>query len=120
MMAYFWIALGGALGSVTRFALSGVVARWAGQAFLGTLFVNATGSFAIGLAAALGPIKLWEQLLIIGVLGGYTTFSAFSLQTFQLIHEGRWSVAVANVAGSIAFCLVAVWLGHISGTALRR
>ena len=95
MMAYFWIALGGALGSVTRFALSGVVARWAGQAFLGTMFVNATGSFAIGLVAALGPIKLWEQLLIIGVLGGYTTFSAFSLQTLQLIHEGRWTVVMA-------------------------
>ena len=118
-MAYFWIGLGGAFGSVLRFALSGIVSRWAGHAFLGTMFVNITGSFAIGFIAALGPMKFWEQLLMIGVLGGFTTFSSFSLQTLQLVQEGRMSVAVTNVLGSVCLCLAAVWLGHVAGAAVR-
>jgi CrcB protein len=119
--AYLFIAFGGALGSVLRFYLSSVMAqRFGGHAFLGTMFVNVTGSFVIGFVAALGPIKLWEQLLMIGVLGGYTTFSSFSLQTLELIHEGRWTVAFTNAFGSLALCLVAVWLGHLAGGMLRR
>lgn len=118
-MAYLWIGLGGALGSMLRFGIAGIVARWAGQAFLGTMFVNITGSFAIGFIAALGPMKFWEQLLMIGVLGGYTTFSSFSLQTLQLVHEGRVSTAAVNVLGSVLLCLVGVWLGHLAGVAVR-
>jgi fluoride exporter len=94
--------------------------RFSGHAFLGTMFVNVTGSFLIGFVAALGPIKLWEQLLMIGVLGGYTTFSSFSLQTLELMHQGRWSVAFTNVFGSVILCLVAVWLGHAAGGVFRR
>jgi CrcB protein len=119
-MTYLWIALGGAAGSVLRFALSGIFARWLGQAFLGTTMVNITGSFVIGFIAALGPIALWEQLLMIGVCGGYTTFSSFSLQTLQLIQEGRGSVALANAVASVVFCIVAVWLGNWCGAAIRR
>jgi CrcB protein len=119
-MAYLWISLGGAAGSALRYLLSGWAARWLGQAFLGTMFVNVTGSFTIGLVAALGPIALWEQLLMIGVMGGFTTFSSFSLQTLQLMHEGRWPAAFSNVAGSIVLCLAAVWLGHWCGSHLRR
>jgi len=120
-MTYLFIALGGALGSVLRFFLSSVMAqRLGGHAFLGTMFVNVTGSFAIGFVAALGPVKLWEQLLMIGVLGGYTTFSSFSLQTLELMQQGRWSIACSNAFGSLALCLLAVWLGHLAGAALRR
>jgi CrcB protein len=119
-MAYLWITLGGAVGSALRYFLAGLVAHWLGHAFLGTMFVNVTGSFTIGLIAALGPIALWEQLLMIGMMGGFTTFSSFSLQTLQLIHEGRWTVAFSNVTGSIVFCLIAVWLGHLCGSAIRR
>jgi CrcB protein len=82
--------------------------------------VNITGSFVIGFVAALGPIALWEQLLMIGVCGGYTTFSSFSLQSLQLIREGSWTVAFANAAGSVLFCVLAVWLGHLCGAGLRR
>jgi len=118
---YVLIALGGALGSVLRFFLSSVMAqKFGGHAFLGTMFVNVTGSLAIGFIAALGPIKLWEQLLMIGLLGGYTTFSSFSLQTLQLMHEGRWSVAFTNAFGSLALCLAGVWLGHVAGGIFRR
>jgi CrcB protein len=120
-MTYLLIALGGALGSVLRFFLSSVMAqRFGGHAFLGTMFVNVTGSLVIGFVAALGPIKLWEQLLMIGILGGYTTFSSFSLQTLELIYQGRWSVAFTNAFGSLALCLIAVWLGHLAGAVLRR
>lgn len=119
-MPYLWIALGGATGSMLRFALAGVFARWLGHAFLGTTLVNITGSFLIGFIAALGPIALWEQLLMIGVCGGYTTFSSFSLQTLQLIQDGRWTVALANAVASVVFCIVAVWLGNLSGGAFRR
>jgi CrcB protein len=119
-MSYFWIGLGSAIGGMLRFFLSGVAARWFGHAFLGTMFVNVTGSFAIGFAAALGPLKMWEQLLMIGVMGGYTTFSSFSLQTLQLIHEGRWLSVCVNVGGSVVLCLAAVWFGHLCGSGLRR
>lgn len=119
-MSYFLIALGGAFGSVLRFVLSGLVARWLEHAFLGTMFVNVTGSLVIGFVAALGPIKPWEQFLIVGVMGGYTTFSSFSLQTLQLIQEGRGTVACFNVIGSVVICMLAVWLGHVGGAALRR
>jgi fluoride exporter len=119
--AYLFIALGGAVGSVLRFFLSSVMAqRLGGHAFLGTMFVNVTGSLVIGFVAALGPIKLWEQLLMIGLLGGYTTFSSFSLQTLELIHQGRWTVAFSNAFGSLALCLVGVALGHLAGGVLRR
>lgn len=120
MRAYLLIAFGGALGSVLRFALSNIMAQRLGHAFLGTMFVNVSGSFLIGFIAALGPIKPWEQLLMIGVLGGYTTFSSFSLQTLELMNQGRWSSAGFNAFGSLALCLIAVWLGHLSGAAFRR
>ncbi|MBN1240813.1 MAG: fluoride efflux transporter CrcB [Gammaproteobacteria bacterium] len=127
-MGYLWIALGGALGSVGRFAASGFVARSTGGALpWGTLLVNVTGSLLIGFAAGLwlsdGKLALSADaraFLMIGVLGGFTTFSTFSLETLNLIRAGEWLWAFANVAGSIALCLVAVWLGHMGGAALAR
>ncbi len=119
-MAYLWIALGSALGGVLRFWLGSVMGDRLGAAFLGTVFVNVTGSFAIGFIAALGPIPFTRQLLMIGLLGGYTTFSSFSLQTLELAHEGRWSTAAANIVLSLVLSLGAVWLGHFCGAGLRR
>jgi CrcB protein len=123
MFAYLWIAIGGALGSVGRFWFSGVVGRQFGETFpWGTLLVNVFGSFVIGLLAALaepggrrfiGPTG--RQFLMYGVCGGYTTFSSFSLQTLELMRDGDWFKAGANVAGSMVLCLVAVWLGYALG-----
>ena len=76
--------------------------------------------YVIGFIAALGPMPFTRQLLMIGLLGGYTTFSSFSLQTLELAHEGRWSTAAANVVLSILLSLGAVWLGHLCGATLRR
>jgi CrcB protein len=127
-MAYLWIALGSALGGVGRYWLSGVVAaRW-GEAFpLGTLAVNVSGSFAIGVLAAwmepegrfwIGPAA--RQFLMLGVLGGYTTFSSFSLQTMNLARDGEWLYAGANACLSFVLCLTAVWLGYLLGQWINR
>jgi fluoride exporter len=123
MFAYLWIAFGGALGSVARYWFSGVIGRHFGETFpWGTLLVNVSGSFAIGVLAALaepggrrfiGPTG--RQFFMYGLCGGYTTFSSFSLQTLELIRDGDWFKAGANAAGSVVLCLAAVWLGYALG-----
>ena len=127
MIAYLWVALGGALGSVARFAAANAIAQRFGATFpWGTLFVNVTGSFLIGVLAGLsapggrfaGPDS-FRQFLIIGVCGGYTTFSAFSMQTLELIRSNQVLQAGGNVLLSVLLCLIAVWLGHLLGSALN-
>lgn len=127
MVLYLLIALGGALGSVARFALSGFVAHHWGQTFpWGTLVVNVLGSFVIGFFATLtspdgrmlvGPGG--RHFFMTGVLGGFTTFSSFSLQTLNLAQEGEWSRAGGNAALSLVLCLGAVWLGHLAAAAFH-
>src|SRR5262245_65192660 len=127
-MTYLWVALGGALGSVARYACSGVAARWLGAGFpYGTLFVNVTGSFTIGLLAALvasgGRLLLGADaraFLLVGVLGGFTTFSSFSLETLNLARSGALGPAMLNVGGSVVLCLGAVWLGFTSAGLFNR
>jgi CrcB protein len=121
MLTYFWIMLGGALGTGARFWASGLVAERFGEVFpLGTLFVNVTGSFIIGFFAAFtdpqGPVLVSprvRQFVMIGIIGGYTTFSSFSLQTLELARDGDWLRAGFNSVLSLICCLVAVWLGRI-------
>jgi fluoride exporter len=120
MSSYFWVGLGGALGCMARFWASGVIARHFGETFpWGTLIVNVSGSFLIGVLAALtGTEGRWlvppsfRQFFMVGICGGYTTFSSFSLQTLDLARDGEWFRAGANTALSVVLCLVAVWLGH--------
>jgi CrcB protein len=126
-MTYLWVALGGALGSVARFVLSTFIARRFGEGFpWGTVFVNVTGSFLIGVLAALsesggklaGAVTL-QRFLVVGICGGYTTFSAFSMQTLDLARNGHAVAAGLNVLASVALCLAAVWAGHLLGSAFR-
>jgi CrcB protein len=120
-MIYFWIALGGALGSVARFWCSGTVADLIGETFpWGTFLVNVVGSFIIGFAATtMGPDGRMffgttaRQFVMTGFCGGYTTFSSFSLQTLNLINDGEFGRALGYIALSNAICLLAVWAGHI-------
>lgn len=119
MVSYIWIALGGAIGTAGRYWLSGVIARCFGETFpWGTLIINVTGSFVIGFFAALtGPDgRLFvssnaRQFVMIGMCGGYTTFSSFSLQTLNLMNNGEWYRAIGNIGASVALCLIAVWAG---------
>ena len=120
MNAYFLVALGSALGGVLRFWLAAMMGDKLGAPHLGTVFVNVTGSFVIGFIAALGPLPWKQQLLMVGLLGGYTTFSSFSLQTLELAHEGRWATAGANIILSVVLSLLAVALGHMCGALVQR
>ncbi|MDQ2867821.1 MAG: fluoride efflux transporter CrcB [Verrucomicrobiota bacterium] len=128
MFSYLMVALGGALGSVARFWVSGAIAVWIGETFpMGTLFVNVTGSFLIGMFAAFTAPdgRAWaspglRQFFMIGVMGGYTTFSSFSLQTLSLAREGEWLFAALNAIGSFTLCLAAVWLGDYLAMTLSQ
>ena len=121
MLDYIVVMLGGALGTGARFWTSGIVAGRVGEFFsLGTLVVNVTGSFLIGFFAAFtdsdGPFLVpprFRQFFMIGVCGGYTTFSSFSLQTLDLIRDGDWLKAFLNTLLSFVCCLAAVWVGRM-------
>lgn len=117
MEQMFFIALLGALGCLCRYLLSGAVYQVFGTGFpYGTLAVNVTGAFLIGLVmefsvrSALVPATL-RIAITIGFLGGLTTFSTFSLETFRLIEEGALLVAFMNVMASVAACLFCTWVG---------
>jgi CrcB protein len=123
LKTYLVVMLGGGLGAVARVWLSLAIAtRW-GESFpFGTLVVNVSGCFVIGLFAALtGPdgllltSPLVRQGVMLGILGGFTTFSSFSLQTVALLKEGELMFALLNMAGSLAGCVVATWLGLAIG-----
>lgn len=113
------IGIGSALGGMLRYLVSGWVAHRFGETFpWGTLLVNVSGSFLIGLIFILvgteGRLRmdpLWRDFVILGILGGYTTFSSFSLQTLNLARDGQWLGALGNVMASVVFCLLAVTMG---------
>src|SRR5690349_17110746 len=118
MYPWLLVAVGSALGGVSRHGVGLLVAQRVGLAFpWGTLTVNVIGSFAIGVCGALlgatnrTTAPLLREFVMIGFLGGFTTFSAFSLQTLQLLRDGKAAAAVANVVASVLICLLAVWLG---------
>jgi fluoride exporter len=127
-MTYVWVAIGSALGGMARYWCSGFVAGLFGEWFpWGTLIVNVTGSFVIGVFAALsaaeGPFLIRPEIRIfvmVGICGGYTTFSSFSLQTFSLWREGEWFWAGMNSVLSFVLCLLAVWLGYVAVSAVFR
>ncbi|HEY1876618.1 MAG TPA: fluoride efflux transporter CrcB, partial [Rhizomicrobium sp.] len=128
MGMYLAVALGGALGTVGRYFISGVVANAFGETFpWGTLIINVTGSFVIGFFATLsapdGRLMVsgtTRQFVMVGLCGGYTTFSSFSLQTLNLMRGGEWAPAAGNMVGSVVFCMIGVWLGAISAAAINQ
>jgi fluoride exporter len=121
------IAIGGGIGSVSRFWASFVVTRFFGDALpWGTIIVNITGAFIIGLFSTITgeggrtpASHMMREFFMVGVCGGYTTFSAFSLQTLNLANNGQALRAGANVVISVVMCLLAVWLGHLLAVQLN-
>lgn len=126
MRALGFVALGGAIGAVLRHLFGGLVQSRTGVVFpLGTLAVNVGGCLAIGLLAelvesrgALHPET--RALLVVGVLGGFTTFSAFGNETMSLLRDGETGLATLNVAANVMLGLGAVWAGRVVATLLWR
>lgn len=127
-ITYLAIALGSAFGGVARYALSSMIARRIGEIFpWGTLIVNVSGCLVIGFFAALtgpgGRIMAPPEVrafVMIGVCGGYTTFSSFSLQTLSLVQNGDLLRGGANIGLSVVACMIAVWLGYVAGAGLGQ
>lgn len=117
MMQVLLVALGGAVGSVARYGVGFAAARWLGLGFpWGTLTVNIVGGLAMGvLAARVGPEQENLRLLLgVGILGGFTTFSAFSLETVRLMEHGP-APAMLYVSASLILSVGACWLGYSLG-----
>lgn len=124
MISYLYIALGSALGGVARYFVGGVVQRAAGGLFpWGTLLVNLTGSFLLGLlsryavdsAAVSAEVRVF---LTIGLCGGYTTFSTFSYEAVRMLEDGQVGRSVGYMALSVALALGAMVLGLAAGREL--
>jgi len=119
MTRYFMVMLGAALGGLARYVIgTAVMQRFTGRFPLGTLVVNVTGCFLIGILLPLltergEPRPNLRLLLVVGVLGGYTTFSSFAWESFQAVDEGSRWVGFANVALSVILGYLAVWCGAL-------
>ena len=123
-MPYFWVMIGSALGGLLRYAIS----RWTMHLSptsisfpYGTVLINVLGSFVIGYFGTLtlqtGKYPASDNLrlfVMVGICGGFTTFSSFSLQTFEMMRGGAWGRALANVILSVVLCVVAVAVGHLA------
>lgn len=128
-MNYLWIGLGSALGGMARTWVGGWVEQRTQSVFpWGIFLVNFSGSLLIGLlAGAVQADVRWiannptaTSFLMVGVCGGFTTFSTFSLQTFNLLRTGRTGTALAYMAASVVLCVVAVWIGFLITNGLKR
>src|SRR5437763_360125 len=122
---YVWVALGGGVGAVTRYAVGQWIVSRAGTAFpLHTLLINVTGSLAIGIVLTLLTERLlvdpaWRLLLVVGFLGGYTTFSSYTFEALALVEAGEWLPAGWYVLGSHGLGLLAAFAGIALGRGIR-
>lgn len=122
MNSFLWVAVGSALGGVSRYGFGLMASRLWGDAFpWGTIGINVLGSFVIGFFGALttadGAMPASANLRIfvmVGICGGFTTFSSFSLQTLTLMRDGGWFPAMGNIVLSVVLCLLAVTLGNVA------
>jgi CrcB protein len=118
-MKYLLILLGGGVGSLARYVVGSAIASRFGTRFpAGTMVVNVTGCFLIGLIMTLltermQPHPYWRLALVVGFLGGYTTFSSFEWETYSAVREGGLWIGLANIVGSVTLGYAAVWLGAL-------
>ena len=122
MQAYLWISLGAVLGASLRFLVSRMAARFIGASFpVGTLFINITGSFLLGLFLVWTTERVladpkWRLLIAIGFCGSYTTFSSYAFETMAYFEQGQWLLFGSNILANNLLCLAAV----LAGAALAR
>jgi len=123
MWTALFLAVGGAIGTLARYGLNGVISARVATFPLGTMLVNISGCFVIGFIAAVSDPsfgRAWlrtgsRDFLMVGICGGYTTFSSFGLQTLNLARDGEWFLVALNIIGSNVLGLVAVYLGWVLG-----
>jgi fluoride exporter len=128
VIPYLWIAVGSALGGMARYWCQGFAARMMGETFpWGTLIVNIVGCTFIGLFATLtGPdgrvlvSSVARRFVMVGICGGYTTFSSFSWETLSLARDGQWTRAAGNILGSVILCMLGVWLGQVAANLINE
>jgi len=119
MERYLMVLLGGGFGSLARYVVAIAINSRVGNRFpLGTVVINITGSFLIGVLMILLTEKFqmhenWRLLLVVGFLGGYTTFSSFEFETYQAVHSGDYWIGLLNVLGSVTLGFAGVWLGAV-------
>ena len=124
MDRYLIVVLGGGIGALSRYIVGALItARMGGRFPLGTVFINITGSFLIGfimtaLTERAAPHPYWRLILVVGFLGGYTTFSSFEWESLGLIRDGARWLGLLNLVGSVVVGYLAVWLG--SAIAAKR
>jgi CrcB protein len=117
LIRYVLVLIGGGAGALARYvAASAIMTRFGGKFPLGTLTINVTGSFLIGFLMTMLTERFsldprWRLLLVVGFLGGYTTFSSFEWETFTSVRDGALSTGMLNIASSVVIGYIAVWLG---------
>ena len=118
-MRYLMVVIGGGTGSLVRYvAATAIMTRFGGKFPLGTLVINVTGSFLIGFLMTMLTERfqfdpIWRFLLVVGFLGGYTTFSSFEWETYSAVRDGGLWAGILNVVSSVMLGYVAVWLGSM-------
>jgi CrcB protein len=122
-VAYLWVALGGALGTLGRYGLTGWVNDRFGPSPLAIFIVNVSGAFLIGVITEVTQDRFLvspdaRRFLTVGMLGGYTTFSTWMYETMQLAQDGDLARALANLLGSVVAGIIAVYLGTVAGRLL--
>ena len=117
---YFFVAIGGALGAISRYFLQNIIQKLSNCSFpTGTLFVNVIGCFILGIIISYDNEHIislsFKSFMIFGLLGGFTTFSAFGFETFSFLKDGQLLFASINILASVFLSIIGIWLGHIIG-----
>jgi CrcB protein len=119
LLTIAWVAIGGAIGSVSRFVLSTVILRLSGSLFpVGTFAVNLAGCIAFGAIVGAAEQRFVltpnaRAFLLVGVLGGFTTFSSYAFESFTLMQDGQFAAAALNIIGQVIAVLLGFWVAYV-------